>query len=101
MKSLVVLAIVACWCGGKDALSQVRTEETRTSVDTVSGASTVTRSVIISHSEDITPRSEMIVVNPLKFFLFYNISYYRSLSPYATSKQVNFIKAMVFLRISV
>ena len=84
MKSLIVFAIVACWCGGTDALSQTRTEETRTSVDTLSGESTVTRSVIISQSEDITPRSEMVIVNPLKFFLFYNLSYYHSLSPYAT-----------------
>jgi hypothetical protein len=55
-----------------------------TSVDTATGEATVTRSVVISHSEDITPRSEMIVLNPLKFFLFYNLSYYHTLSPHAS-----------------
>jgi hypothetical protein len=84
MKSLIAFVVVVCGCIGNDAFSQVRTEETRTSVDTVSGESTFTRSVILSHSEDITPRSEMVVINPLKFFLFYNLTYYHILSPHAT-----------------
>jgi hypothetical protein len=63
--------------------AQIRTEETRTEIDTVKGDTTVTKAVIISQSEDITPRSSMLVVNPLKFFLFYNLSYYHRLSPSA------------------
>ena len=57
--------------------AQVRTEEKKTSVNEKTGDTTVTKSVIISKSEDITPRHHMIVINPLKFLLFYNISYYQ------------------------
>ncbi len=57
-------------------ISQTKTIETRTSVDSVKrGDTTVTRSVIISTSEDITPLTSILMVNPLKFLLFYNISY--------------------------
>jgi hypothetical protein len=63
------------------ALGQTRTEETRKTVDPSTGDTTVTESVIISSSEDITPRTGVIVVNPLKFFLFYNLSYFHRLSP--------------------
>jgi hypothetical protein len=62
------------------ATSQVRTVETRTSVDSVSGDTTVTKSVVVSASEDITPRTSMLVINPLKFFLFYNLTYFHRLS---------------------
>ncbi|RPH37766.1 hypothetical protein EHM92_01835 [bacterium] len=61
-------------------LAQVKTEETRTTVNPKSGDTTVTMSTIIAKSEDITPRSQMIVVNPLKFFLFYNLTYFHRLS---------------------
>ena len=56
------------------ATGQVRTEETRTTTDSTSGKTVTTSSVIVSQSEDITPRNSMIVVNPLKFFFFYNLS---------------------------
>ena len=60
--------------------SQVRTEEKKKTINKNTGDTTVTQSVIISESEDITPHSHMIVINPLKFLLFYNISYYQRLS---------------------
>jgi hypothetical protein len=40
----------------------------------------VTKSVIVSESEDITLRNGMITINPLKFLLFYNLTYYHRLS---------------------
>lgn len=58
------------------AAGQIRTEETRTTTDSTSGKTMTTSSVILSKSEDITPRNSMIVVNPLKFFVFYNLSYF-------------------------
>lgn len=58
---------------------QVKTKETRTTTDST-GKTVVTSAEIISVSEDITPRSSMIVINPLKFFLFYNISYFTRVS---------------------
>ena len=56
--------------------AQVKTGETKTTVNKTTGDTTVTESVTISESEDITPRNNLIVVNPLKFFLFYNLSYF-------------------------
>jgi hypothetical protein len=58
---------------------QVKTTETRTTTDST-GKQVTTSSVILSKSEDITPRSSMIIINPLKFFLFYNISFYTKVS---------------------
>jgi len=80
MKTSLMCVILACGGLCQTTYSQVRTEETRTSTDTTSGQTTVTKSVIVSESEDITPRNGMITINPLKFFLFYNLSYYHRLS---------------------
>ncbi len=44
------------------------------------GDTVYTEAVIVSKTEDITPRSNMIVVNPLKFLLFYNISYFHKVN---------------------
>jgi hypothetical protein len=60
---------------------QTKTDETRQTVDKVTGDTTVTEITTISHSTDITPRNSMIVINPLKFFLFYNITYFQKISP--------------------
>ncbi len=61
--------------------SQERTVETRTSVDSLKhGDTTITKSVIVSTTEDITPYHSIIIINPLKFFLFYNISYLQKLN---------------------
>ena len=62
------------------SFSQVRTEEKKTTVNERTGDTTFTKSIIVSKSEDITPRYHMIVINPLKFLLFYNISYYQRVS---------------------
>ena len=60
--------------------AQDRTEETRVSINQEAGDTTFTNSIIISQTEDITPRGSMIVINPLKFLLFYNISYFQKVS---------------------
>ena len=62
------------------SIAQVKTEETKTTVNTKTGDTTLTESVSIYTEEDITPRSQMIVVNPLKFLLFYNLSYFYKIS---------------------
>lgn len=59
--------------------AQVITEEKKKTV-TESGDTVYTESTIISTSEDITPRNDMIVINPLKFFIFYNITYFHKVS---------------------
>jgi len=59
---------------------QDRTDEKKWTIDPETGDTIYTESVVISQSEDITPRSSMIIINPLKFLLFYNISYFHKLS---------------------
>ena len=64
--------------------AQVKTEETKVEIDTETGDTTFTEAVIITQVEDITPRNSMLVVNPLKFFLFYNLSYFHKISDQVT-----------------
>ncbi len=75
--SLALLIGVALFSVG---FGQERTDEKKWTIDPETGDTIYTESVIISESEDITPRSSMIVINPLKFLLFYNISYFHKLS---------------------
>ena len=59
---------------------QEKTGEKKWTIDPETGDTIYTESVIISETEDITPRSSLIVINPLKFLLFYNISYFHKIS---------------------
>lgn len=74
---LLLLAAVLYFAAASPA--QERTTEKRIVKDST-GREVVTESVIVSQTEDITPRHHMITVNPLKFFLFYNLSYYQRVS---------------------
>ena len=67
-----MMVLVFCQTG----MAQLKTEEQRTTINKATGDTVTTESLIISESEDITPRSHIIIVNPLKFFLFYNLSYF-------------------------
>jgi hypothetical protein len=71
---LVLFLLSVSFTQGQD-----KTTETRTTTDST-GKQVTTTSVVISKTEDITPRSGMIINNPLKFLLFYNISYYARVS---------------------
>ena len=81
MKLTIFLMIAACLILCQPAFSQVRTEEKKKTVTEQKGDTTITKSVILTESEDITPRHHMIIVNPLKFIFFYNISYVQRISP--------------------
>jgi len=59
---------------------QERTDETRITVNSETGDTTFTESIVVSLTEDITPRNHMVIINPLKFLLFYNISYFQKIS---------------------
>ena len=59
--------------------AQIKTEGTKTETDSVTGATKTTKYTELKKEEDVTPRHDMIVINPLKFFVFYNLSYYHSL----------------------
>lgn len=60
--------------------AQTLTKEKKKTVNTETGDTVYTESTTLSTTEDITPREDMIVINPLKFFLFYNISYFHKMS---------------------
>ena len=70
LMSIVMLSI---------GFGQERTDERKWTIDPETGDTIYTESVVISQSADITPRNNMIIINPLKFLLFYNISYFRKL----------------------
>jgi len=78
MKALHLIIALLFLCSG--IYGQVKTDEKKTSVNKTVGDTTYTESTSISKTEDITTRNSMIVINPLKFFLFYNISYFGKIS---------------------
>jgi hypothetical protein len=59
--------------------AQERTGEKKWTIDPETGDTVYTESVTISETEDITPRNSMIIINPLKFLLFYNLSYFHKI----------------------
>ena len=61
-------------------VAQVKTTEEKVSVDKETGDTTRISSVSIATIEDVTPRNDLIVINPLKFLLFYNLSYFHKFS---------------------
>lgn len=71
---LIGVSIIATGFG------QEKTNERKWTIDPATGDTIYTESVLISESEDITPRSDMIVINPLKFLLFYNLSYFHKIN---------------------
>jgi hypothetical protein len=80
MKKLMFFAVITAFILTSTHLfSQIKTEETKTTTDST-GKSVTTQSLIISKSEDITPINNVIVLNPLKFILYYNLSYYRKIN---------------------
>ena len=79
MKTLLLALLIgaAMFSSG---FGQERTDEKKWTIDPETGDTIYIESVVISQSEDITPRSSMIIINPLKFLLFYNISYFHKLN---------------------
>jgi hypothetical protein len=75
MKTLLVTLFVG-FLMFSTGFSQERTDERKWTIDPETGDTIYSEAIIISQSEDITPRSSMIVINPLKFLLFYNLSYF-------------------------
>lgn len=62
------------------AQSEEKIEETVITTDST-GNTTTTKVVRIRTTEDISVNQNAIVINPLKFFFFYNIGYVRSVTP--------------------
>lgn len=79
MKTLL-LSLIISLAMFLSAFGQDQTDEKKWTIDPETEDTIYTEAVIISHTEDITPRNSMIVINPLKFLLFYNISYFQKVS---------------------
>ena len=79
MKTITIVILI-CLAGFVSSFAQERTDETKVTINPATGDTTFTESIIISQSSDITPRNHMLVINPLKFILFYNISYFQKVS---------------------
>ncbi len=62
------------------AFGQDSTSQRKWTINPETGDTVYTEAVIISQTEDITPRNSMIIINPLKFLLFYNISYFHKIN---------------------
>ncbi|HEY6170947.1 MAG TPA: hypothetical protein VIX80_01695 [Candidatus Kapabacteria bacterium] len=79
MKKLffVLIACVAILTSSA-SIAQIKTEGKVTEVDSATGQVKTTTYTDIKKEEDITPRTNMITINPLKFFVFYNLSYYHA-----------------------
>jgi len=82
MKQL--LTILICLTLTLTLSAQIKTDEKKVEIDTETGDTTFTESVIITQFEDITPRGSMLIINPLKFFVFYNLSYFHKISDKVT-----------------
>ncbi len=79
MKTLS-LTLLICLTIFSFSFGQEKTNERKWTINPETGDTIYTESVSISQSEDITPRSSMILINPLKFLLFYNISFFYKIS---------------------
>ncbi|MFZ0452738.1 MAG: hypothetical protein WCE54_18095 [Ignavibacteriaceae bacterium] len=74
MKNILLLVLLSLAIF-TSVYGQERKDEKKWTIDPATGDTVYTEAVVISKTEDITPRSDMIIINPLKFILFYNISY--------------------------
>ena len=79
-----LLTILICLTLTLTLSAQIKTDEKKVEIDTETGDTTFTESVIITSMEDITPRGSMLIINPLKFFIFYNLSYFHKISDKVT-----------------
>lgn len=76
----LLLTLVVLTVGVNLSFGQTKTIEKRVEVDSATGQVKTVSSEVVSTTEDITPRNHMLVINPLKFFWMYNLSYYQKLS---------------------
>lgn len=77
MRLFTVLTILFLF---SQVTAQVVTKGEKTIINKTTGDTVITKEIFNFTSEDVTPRNSMIVVNPIKFLLFYNISYFQKVS---------------------
>lgn len=77
----VIVGIALVVLSAATLAAQVKTIETSTTVDSTAAGLTTSKSTTTKVTEEVdVPRNHMITINPLKFLLFYNLSYYHALS---------------------
>lgn len=88
MRTLLATAALALLLTGsvlaqeETKTTEAKTTETQTSVDSASGKVVQTSKVTtIASSEDITMRTNMIYLDPVKFIELFNLGYQRAISP--------------------
>lgn len=78
---ILTLALLISSVMLSSVLGQERTDEKRWTIDPATGDTILySEALIVSQSEDITPRNNMVIINPLKFLLFYNISFFHKIN---------------------
>ena len=79
MKKILLAFLVLV---GIASISQAQTEvkQRKVSIDSATGKRTVTMDTIVKTEEEITPYTDMIDVNPLKFIFAYNLNWMHKLS---------------------
>jgi hypothetical protein len=86
MKYFLITAALLFALAATSSAQTKRTEETKTetqtNVDSTNGkVTTVSTVTSMATTEDVTVRTHMISSDPIKFWQFYNISYYQAISP--------------------
>jgi hypothetical protein len=62
------------------AHAQTEVKQHKVSTDSATGKTTVATETIVKTEEDVSPYVDMLNINPLKFFLVYNLSWMHKLS---------------------
>jgi hypothetical protein len=75
---IVFLGLLILTVSGLRAQTEV--EQHKISIDSATGKRTVTTDTIIKTEQNISPYTDMININPLKFILAYNLSWVHKLS---------------------
>ncbi len=76
------LLLSFCFTFGFASITYAQTEvkEHKVEIDSATGKVTTVTATIVKTEEDITPYTDMFNVNPLKFFLAYNLNWMHKLS---------------------
>lgn len=72
----IAVLLIVVFAGS--SFAQIRSEGTRTEKDSATGLTRTVTYLDVKEEEVITPRHDMITINPLKFILFWNLSYYHA-----------------------
>lgn len=76
--SIIFIGLFSLSVSGLRAQTEV--EQHKISIDSATGKRTVTTTTIVKTVEDISPYTDILNINPLKFFIAYNLNWVHKLS---------------------